>query len=327
MNSLHELQQAATGLARSMVQDTTLGLALTAAWLDPLNFSQTDYQEDLYGNEEDPEMLMGFALNVARDCSPQLYAEMTQRLREDWTFERFDEAFCAALKRLYPHIPLHSVYDMIYGVPMEFCGLDPTAPEFASQFPKFTAVFDRFFDVRPVSRRGYRPADEDEEIPEEALVEACNVARPIIQSLVAQDRQPYADLALLLLYMFSITDNSLLDMSDEVYWDSGMEPLPWERDQLEMADEACQQARIVIDAADRALSLLETEADIAETLADNVAAVRAALERKETNVHITWPRRNRPRRAPTSYFRATGTDSAFLLVRDCYRERDGDRHD
>jgi len=343
MSALSELQQAASGLARGMAQDTTLGLAMIAAWLDPLRFiSQTDYLEDLYGNEEDPETLMRFALNVARDCSPRLYAEMVQGLRDGWTFEQFEEAFCASLKRLYPHIPLHGVYDMIYGVPVEFCGLEPTDPEFASQFPKFAAVLDRFFCVRPLPQRGSWPMDEREEIPESALIEACNVARPVIRSLVAEDRQPYADLALLLLYLFSITDNSLLDMSDEVYWDSGLEPLPWEHDSLEMANEACQQARIVLDAADRALSVLESEQDIARALTNNIAAVRAVLarrqdsevagtssglERKETHVHLNWPARNRPRRTPTSYLRTTGADSAFLLVRDCYRERDGDRND
>ena len=327
MNTLGELQLTASGLARGMAKDMTLGLAMAAAWLDPLRFSQTDFQEDLYGNEEDPETLLRFALNAARDCSPRLYAEMAQGLRGGWTFERFEDAFCASLRCLYPDIPLRNVYDMIYGVPLEFCGLNLTHPEFASQFPKFAAVLDRFFSVRPLPHHGYWPDDESEEIPESDLIEACSVARLITRSLVAQDRQPYADLALLLLYLFSITDNSLLDMSDEDYWDSGMEPLPWERDSLKMANEACLEARIVLDAADRALTILETEADIARALANNIAAVRAALERKETHVHLTWPHRNRPRRAPASYLRATGADSSMLLVRNCYRERDGDRQD
>ncbi len=331
MSALSELQHTASALARGISHDATLSLALAAAWLDPLHFSQADVLEDLYGNEEDPETLTRFALHAARDCSPRLYVEMAQALRDGCTFEQFDDAFCAALKRLYTHIDLHSIYDMIYGIPLDFCGLEPTDPEFTLNFPKLAAVLDRFFGVQPISRRGYWPGDETEEIPEPALLEACNVARPVIRSLIAQDRQPYADLALLLLYLFSITDNSLLDLSDEAYWDSGLEPLAWERDSLGMAEEACQQAHIVLDAVDRALAVLETEEDIATALIDNVAALRAALERKETHVHLIWPARNRPRRAPGSTRQATGADLALFFVRgaphggisDCTRRATG----
>ena len=324
MNSIDELQRVASALARSMAHDTTLSLAMAAAWLDPLRFSEASYQDDLYGNEEDPETLMRFALSVARDCSPRLYVEMTRGLRSGWSFQQFDDAFCASLKRLYPHIPLHSVYDMIYGIPLEFCGLEPTDPEFPSQFPRLAAVLDRFFGVRPTPRRERWQSEDHAEIAEQDLFAACQVVRPVIRSLIAEDRQPYADLALLLMYLFSITDNSLLDMSDEAYYESGLEPLQWERDQLAMADEACQQAHIVLDAVDRALAALETEEDIAQALIDNITIVR---ERRDTDVHLTWPDRDRPRRTPKSDQRAAGADASILLVRDCYAENDRDRDD
>jgi hypothetical protein len=325
MSVIEELQLTTAGLARGIAQDTTLGLALAAVWLDPLMFSQASILDDLYGNEEDPESLMRFALNVARDCSSRLYVEMAHGLRQGWTFDQMGRAFCASLKHLYPHIPLNSLYAMSYGIPLEFCGLQQTEPEFATNHPGLAGVLERFFDVHPVLRECYRPEDETYAIEEEQFYSVCQIARPIINSLIAEDRQPYADIALMAMYLFSMTGNSLLDISDEDYWDSGFEPMMWEPEHLETANVACQQAHIVLDAVDRALMVLDTQPDIAKALLENIAAVR--LERKKTHVALSWPARNQPRRVATSYLRATGADLALLFVRDCYRERNRDRQD
>ncbi len=193
MNARRELEMAASCLVRGMARDTALGLALVASWLDPLRFCQTNYVEDLYGNEEDPETLMRFVVNVARDCSPRLYAEMVQGLRAGWTFNQFEDAFCDALKRLYPHLVSFELYDMIYGVPLDFCGLEPTSPEFAPHHPKLASVLDRFFGVRPLPRPSYVPGETRMEILEQDLDAASKIAEPVIRSLIAEDRQPYAD--------------------------------------------------------------------------------------------------------------------------------------
>ena len=66
MNAKQELEFVVRWLAHGMAQDTAIGLALTAAWLDPLHFNETDYLDDMLGNEEDPETLMRFAVSVAR---------------------------------------------------------------------------------------------------------------------------------------------------------------------------------------------------------------------------------------------------------------------
>lgn len=321
MNALHDLQDTAVLLSQALAQDTVLSLASAAAWLDPLYFSDVDPADELFGNEEDPEVLMRFALSVARDCSRRLYAEMVAGLRQGWTFHAFEEAFCTGLKQEYAFIPLDTLYDMIYGVPLEFCGLEQTDPEFLSRHPDFAQVLGTYFNVRPVQQTRYY-GEPQEAIPAEVMEAACRLARPIIDSLIAQDHQPYADLALLLMYLFSITQNTLVDYTADEYWDAGWEMLEWHKEQLETADEACQQAHIVVEAADRAMEVLRVEPDIHEALVRNIAAVQAAVERKETNVSLSWPRRGRPRCAAKSYRRATGADAGLLLVRLCYAEED-----
>jgi hypothetical protein len=159
-------------------------------------------------------------------------------------------------------------------------------------------------------------------IPNADFEAASNIARPVIRSLVAQDCQPYADLALMLLYLFSLTGNSLLDTTADDYWEAGCEPLFWEREQLEMAQEASRETRIVLDATNRALRLLDKRLDIAEALIHNIAASRAALERNEPHVTFDWPRRGRTRRAGKGARRGTGPGACLLLVRDCYAQED-----
>src|SRR5574341_2277388 len=210
MSALLDLQDTAAMLTQVMACDTVLSLASAAAWLDPLHFSEADPADDLFGNEEDPEVLMLFALSVARDCSRRLYAEMVVGLRQGWTFHQFEEAFCAGLKQEYPFIPLDTLYDMIYGVPLEFCGLEQTDSEFLVQHPDFASVLATYFDVKPVQQTRYY-GEQQEAITTEDMEAACRIARPIIDSLIKQDRQPYADLALLLMYVFSMTQNTLLD--------------------------------------------------------------------------------------------------------------------
>jgi hypothetical protein len=211
---------------------------------------------------------------------------------------------------------------MMYGVPLDFCGLEQTGPEFASQHPDLAAVLDQYFDVRPVAEPGSWRSEPYEVIPEAGFETARAVARPVIRSLVAQDCQPYADLTLMLLYLFSITGNSLLDATADDYWEGGYEPLYWEQDHLKIAEEASREARIVLDATERALAVLDDRPDVAEALAKCVAASRAALERSETHVSLDWPIRGRSRRVGQGARRGTGPGAGLLLVRDCYAQED-----
>jgi hypothetical protein len=322
MSAATDLQDAAMLLVRGMRRDATLSLALVATWLDPLWFSDVDPFYDLAGNEEDEDAQARFALGVARACSPRLYMEAVQALRFGWTFEAFETAFCVGFRREYPAISLGSIEEMLYGVPLDFCGLDQLGPEFASQCPDLAAVLDCYFDVRPVAEPRPWRDEPYATIPETDFETASNVTRPVIRSLVAQDCQPYADLALMLLYLFSLTGNSLLDYTADDYWEAGYDALAWERERLAMAEEAHREARIVLDATDRALAALDRRLDIAEALRSNVATCKAALERNETHVTLDWPARGRTCRAKQGARRGTGPGTALFLVRDCYAEED-----
>lgn len=317
MSAAADLQDTAMLLTRGMAQDATLSLALAAAWLDPLWLVDMAPYYDQAEYEGDETALTLCSLDVARGCSPRTYVEALQGLRSGWSHGVFERAFWAALRRDYPSLPSSPMADILYGIPLQFYGLSQTGSAFTSEHPELAAVLDRYFDLRP-SPRG-QPYSA---IPERDFEAARSMAYPIIRSLIAQDCQPYADLALLLLYLFSLTGNTLLDYADPDYWEAGDGALWWEPDNLEMVEEAYRQAQVMLAAGKCAIAALDRRPDISEALLNNIAAARAAQERSDPHVCLAWPRPARPRRAKQDAQRGTGPGVGLLLVRRCYAQED-----
>lgn len=314
MSATADLQHATSQLVCAIKNDPTLSLALAATWLDPLHFLDSSLY-DLAGGEEDPDNQTFFALEVARTRSLSLYTELVQGLYSGWGFADFDQAFCTGFQHKFPHIPLSGITDMLYDVPLEFCGLEPTEPGFADRCPDLAAVLNQYFQVLLT----------DGAISGADFEATTRIAEPVIRSLINQDCQPYADLALTLLYLFALTGNTALDYTSDAYCEGGFEPLYWaEPGQLEMANEANHEVWIVREAAARTLKLLDERPDIAEALTSNVAACRAALLEERTNIHdlCHWPSHGRSHRAPQGARRGTDRHAALLFVRNSYAAED-----
>lgn len=327
MTTLAELQAAPAFLVRAMQQDVALSLAQAAAWLDPLHFLDPELVEDTYYDgayEEDPDALVLFALGVARRCFPATYCALVDGLRAGRDFRQVESAFAEGVRAAYPHIELDSLYDMVYGVPLPFVGLDVPAPDFLDAHPDYAALLSEFFDLEPTAarpggwREAYQVIDDDDF---EAL---RSLAGPLIHSLIAQDRQPCADLAFLLMYLFSCTGNSLLDFSADTYWDAGFEPLEWEPERLDMADEACREMVIVLDAAERAMQLLAIDEELSRALKNTIAALKAAERNEDGNdpVALNWPDGYRAGGAEPGDPGDTGPDAALVFLRSAFAEAD-----
>jgi hypothetical protein len=264
MNILIDLQ---TGLAAAMLQDTALALANCAAWLDPvlLAESDTDLPYADYGEEDD----LAYALQVCRDCFPDVYADVVQRLWLGDSQAQLSRILCAEVSRFLV-APLHNLEQVKYGVPFEALGLDPGDPDFPAQYPHLARVTQWF------GADGF--ADE-----------ARDIAAVLIQDLArCGDQGNHADLARLLGWLSGSTGNTLVDRTDEMLWESGIEPPAWTPEDVQFINDVQTEANQVVAAALRALDLLENHPAWAEALQHNV---RLVSERKANHARLVleWP--------------------------------------
>lgn len=323
---MNELQSLPAFLMQGLAGDPTLALALTAAWLDPAHFFPQEYTEDYiaYADyHDDPEGALMFALGVARRCFPEVYTGTVQRIREGDDSRDASDFYCAALNERYPHIDLSHVDDMIYGVPCRWEGLEPCSQEFIEEHPDLVSVLAEFGAV-PGERRLY-DSTTYVCIEEADYESAYRIAAPLIHSLIEQDAQPYADMAFLLMWLFSASGNSLIDHSYDSYYDAGFEPLEWEPDTLQLVDEAHRQAEIILEAALRGLQILQADDALQDAFQRNVRRLSRALERNENHVNrirLDWPRWTGPGRAEDGGPGETSPDAALLQLRDCYAPED-----
>ncbi|MBN1137660.1 MAG: hypothetical protein JXM73_13825 [Anaerolineae bacterium] len=288
----------------AMSHDGHLSLALAGAWLDPFHLSDQDcLYEDVLDTDSIP-----IALSVAHSHWPRLYVEAIQGLHSGWTSAEFSAFFCAQFRRYYPDIPLGDLGNMGYDVPLTICGLEPLSFTLASEHPRLAAALEGYFTI-------------NQDSSEKDFDSAHSIAWRITRSLIGQDCQPYADLALMLMYLFAQTGNDLLDHTIDEFWDAGFRPLYWERkEDLEEAQRANHQVSIVLAATERALATLDSRPDIAAALRNNILAVQTAIERNNPDVSLDWPARGRRARAARSTKRGTGPGVGLLFVRDCYAD-------
>jgi GAF domain-containing protein len=322
VTSPDDLRTLFTRLSAELARHPALALAQAVALLDPVHYLNEDALDELlyYGYDEDRETLILAALSVARRCLPAAYVELVAGIRSGWDFNAVSKAFNAGLKRAYPYLDMPCLYDLVYGVPLDFVGLDLTDPDFPHQHPGYAAFLAEYFGLEahevPATRwlGAYRALDEGEVDAVRPLI------RRLVASLIAADAQPWADMALTLMYLFGMTDNSLLDWPHEAYYEAGFEPLEWLPDRLALANEAAEQAAVVLAATRRTLDLLAADEAVSLTLKANIAALHAA----ERSTHVpddltlSWPRRVGPTDAGRRPAGGTGPDAAFLLVRDCF---------
>jgi|GEM_PF-1704290 len=322
-----ELQTLPSFLMGAMQDDTRLSLAHAAAWLDPLRLLDPDLVEEAYYDgiyEDDQDALMLYAFSVARRCVPEAYCSMVAELRSDLSFSQVEASFCKGIREVYPYLELESLYDMVYGVPLPFVGLEVTSSEFPGEHPDYAAVLARVFDLEIVEIPATRWRGATSAISEARLELVQPAARYLIKLLIALDRQPFADLAFLLMYLFSCTGNSLLDFSTDEYWDAGFEPLGWYADMLQTANEACREMVIVLDAAERAMQLLSEDEEIVNALKTTIAVLKAAerIEDGDEPIALQWPERHWAGSLGSGASGDTDPELALAFLRDCYVQTD-----
>lgn len=313
-----DLQALPAFLRGALLGDVTRSLALAAAWLDPLRLEDTDPEFPFYEEvHDDPQAALLMALGIARRCFPGIYASALALARQGQGLQQLADHYCAAVSLLYPHIALWELADMLYGVPCRWAGLEPCGPDFPNNHPELVDLLADFGVTPQQEQHAIAPEHTFTCIAEADYEQAYSVARPIINSLLAQAAQPYGDLACLLLWLFSASGNSLIDLSYDAYYDAGFETLDWEPGILQDVNEAHQQAGVILEAAGNGLLVLQTDTPLRAAFRRNIQRVKTAHERKQTDVRFHWPRRaaNGARGDP-------GADPVLLLLRDAYAPDD-----
>lgn len=314
MNSFHHLP---AWLLNALMADSSLALAQVTGWLDPVHFYPEDYVEDHYWGmmEEDPQAATLYALTICRDLFPAVYTRAVQHIRQGASFDELDTLICQTINEQYPLFNLTTIHDMRYGIPVEWYGIDLDSPEMLDQHPWAVDILADFGAI-PEKLRGIVAFDYDD------VWTAWQTAQHVVRSLVIEDRQPCADLALLLLWLFSSTENSLVDHSYEAWAEGGLEPLEWSRRTLIALREAAEQAQVIIDGALRGLDLLLGDEGYRAAFRHNIRTIAQAIQRGRKHVRLSWPDGPGDRGIEDGAGRNAEPDPAVLLVRLYRNEAD-----
>jgi hypothetical protein len=261
MPALTDLLAAQQMLAAALTEHPAQALAHLAAWLDPIRF--IDDVEDT-----DDELLR--VLGICRGCFPDVYGEAAGAV---WDKARdVKTVLCDGMSR---HLvaPVRFLEDLIGGIPFEAYGIDLDGcvadPDCT---PSVVALADQFG------------------IPDEHSAESMQpIAKILSDSLEKRGETGAAhDMAMLLQWAFAISENTLVSMSNEDLWESGIEPPDWEPDGVEFMNEVQREANAIMDAVQRALDVLERDPAWIEAFQANIRRIK---ERKASHdrLDLQWP--------------------------------------
>lgn len=119
---------------------------------------------------------------------------------------------------------------------------------------------------------------------------AYTAGRIIAADLEQQANQRYRQVAWLLKWLFSCSNNACVDWNDEMM--SSAEPLWWNKDDIALAVEIIAEADTIMADARAGLQWLLSEPQVFIALWNNVGRLYHALEKqpeREPHLRLTWP--------------------------------------
>lgn len=271
---MNELTNVYQFLAAGLRDDPLLCLAQAVSCLDPF---WSDAEPDAF----DDDGSLRLALHVCRDFFPDIYAQVVETLHHGAAYDDLDRLICAEISRR--GIPLDSLEEMGYGIPMPAYGAVLSDPEFYTHHPEVMPVLQMF---------GIEP-DEDAyqvEVPE--CVYAAG--RHLYDSLVEHPDERYRQVGYLIGFLCSCTGNTSADLD----WESLAEfqPLSWEPDDFAFAVEIIREADEIMAAAQAGLELVRSNTFVRQALQDNIDRLYRLFAKpthKEKKKHdrprLHWP--------------------------------------
>jgi hypothetical protein len=274
------LEQTQELLRRNLLANPVLGLAVMCSWLDPLLIDEydSDETEDEFKN----------ALEICRDCFPEVYAATLVALRQNKSDSELNRVIVEGVNRHLVTSIVH-IEEMQRGVPFICLGWS---------FEESDCEHD------------YQTTDDEEDAWAERLPELVDVADWLgildedvftredtgrIANLLSKDLDRYPDktthkyINWLLKWMFNATDNTLADYTPQGLWDSGLEHPRWTPTQVQSLNEIQIQARQILEFAMYGLGALTTSPAWRTAFQQNVTVIRKKKRGNDARLRLEWP--------------------------------------
>lgn len=273
MTDLLQLNQfLMTGLSA----DPLLCLASSVAWLDPF---WDEFTDDDNFFEDDGSLSL--ALRVLRESFSDIYVQAVDLLRGGGNYADLDRLVCTEISQR--GIPLDNLEWIGFGIPMPAYGVILQDPDFYQAHPDVIPLVEVF---------GIYP-EEDKYIVD---VPDCvyTVGQFIAADLEQHEDEHYQQLSWLFRWLFSCSGNATIDFDDDSM--AEMQPLSWDRDDLDFAIAIIEEADDILQKAMAGLEFLKTNPDVFTALRANVRRISRAMRnpKKEKRhdrlrVRCVWP--------------------------------------
>ena len=236
---------------------------------------------DTWDDDADDDGSLSQALRITRDYFPDIYAQVVDALHHGAVYDDLDRLVCAEISRR--GIPLDSLEEMGWGVPMPGYGAALYDAEFYAHHPDVVPILEMF---------GIEPDEDAYEVDVPERVYAAG--QRLYDSLVEHPDERYHQVGYLIGWLVGETNNSCVDLSFESL--SDLQPLSWEPDDFAFAVEIIREADEIMAAAQAGLELVRSNPIVRQALHDNIRRLYRRFARqvkKEKKYHdrprLHWP--------------------------------------
>ncbi|GIK64320.1 MAG: hypothetical protein BroJett018_21140 [Chloroflexota bacterium] len=270
--NLSDLQEAVALLSAATLADPLLALCSSLAWLDPLVAQEDLFADDetyLYADTRDDWINIALAWEMTRQCFPTVYAETTLALRHEINGEQLADQVCQGINRQILGGELHDLEQIHFGLPFFGIGIDLTSPEFFAETAN--TPLRQVYAMLGVPVGGYAIPD--------SYHPAAQVAHVLAYSLRQTGDPNHINLAWLLDWMFAQTGNTAADYTDDDLYEMGLEPLPWQPDEVEFNALMHAEAAEIIGFARQGMAHLLSTPALQITLRANFEKVTRSMRK------------------------------------------------
>lgn len=269
---MNDLLQTYTFLNQAMQSDSLLCLAQAVCWLDPL---WRGYDEDFY---HDPDGILSAALVITRQLFPDLYVDAIDKLRQGATYTTVDQLICEGISNT--GIPLDNLEYLPYGIPLPAYGVELNDADFYTSHPEVIPIL-ACFGISPEAN------------PYHMMIPDCvyTAAEIIATDLAKRPEEQYQQVAWVLLWLTSATNNSICDWDAELMME--VEPLAWETNDLAFARVMIEEADEIMGDVLTGLYWLTSEPAVMQAMQDNIHRIYKAIQKKgknndAPNIRLKW---------------------------------------
>lgn len=269
---MNDLLQTYTFLNQAMQSDSLLCLAQAVCWLDPL---WRGCDEDFY---HDPDGILSAALVITRQLFPDLYVDAIDKLRQGATYTTVDQLICEGISNT--GIPLDNLEYLPYGIPLPAYGVELNDANFYTSHPEVIPIL-ACFGISPEAN------------PYHMTIPDCvyTAAEIIATDLAERPEEQYQQVAWLLRWLTSATNNSICDWDAELMME--VEPLAWETNDLAFARVMIEEADEIMGDVLTGLYWLTSEPAVMQAMQDNIHRIYKAIQKKgknhdAPNIRLKW---------------------------------------